>query len=347
MRIIHVDTGAQWRGGQSQVLLLAQGLMNYDCNTIVVAKKGGPLAERARKQGVNCVELPFRFEGDVLSARKLHLIASESKDRNTLFHAHTPHALGQILLAQRPGARHPIVFSRRVSFPLKKWAITRWKLNQAQRIIAVSRSVAGELQKGGIQPEKIRVIYSAVDTKQFEYSGPSLAETRSIAVLGATEFDKGIKEAMEFAQRSSALPVVFHFLGGGRDLATLKSFASNRKNVVVHGFVSNVETVFSGMYAAISFSHIEGFPNMVLQAMAKGLPVLGLENAALRELMSGENVGWMFRTLDEAFDRLKAILNDAKTAADAGKRGSRMVRERFSTERMVEQTYLLYKEISS
>src|SRR5262245_8813342 len=127
MKIIQIDTGNEWRGGQSQVLMLSGALKNYDCSTLIVAKQKRPLAERARNHQIPYQELSFRFEADISSARALARIGSENGQ--TIYHAHTPHALGQAILAQNLGQKHPIVFTRRVAFPLKKLAVTRWKLH--------------------------------------------------------------------------------------------------------------------------------------------------------------------------------------------------------------------------
>src|SRR5262249_11334143 len=154
------------------VLMLSDALKNYDCSTLIVAKNSSPLAQRASEHGVPYQELSFRFEADISSARALAQIGSENVQ--TIYHAHTPHALGQAILAQNLGTKHPIVFTRRVTFPLKKLAVTRWKLHQADRIIAVSHAVAAELRKGGIDSERIHVIHSAVDIEAFPYRGPSL-----------------------------------------------------------------------------------------------------------------------------------------------------------------------------
>ncbi len=45
-RILHVDSGRSWRGGQRQVFLLATGLRDLGYRTLVVAPTGSPLIRR-------------------------------------------------------------------------------------------------------------------------------------------------------------------------------------------------------------------------------------------------------------------------------------------------------------
>ena len=51
-RILHVDSGRSWRGGQRQVFLLATGLRDLGYRTLVVAPTGSPLIRRAERAGL-------------------------------------------------------------------------------------------------------------------------------------------------------------------------------------------------------------------------------------------------------------------------------------------------------
>lgn len=323
--------------------MLAEGLSHYECSMLLVAKKGSILAERARRSKLPCEELPFRFELDLSSARRLARITGSNG--KTLVHAHTPHALGLAVLASKIGTVHPIVFSRRVSFPVKKFFMNRWKLNQADRILAVSHAVAAELETAGIDAQKIRVVHSAVDTNAFRYRGPSMLEPLNVMILGAMEKEKGIEEALSYVILCRDLPVLFHFTGNGPKLNAVREFASRRNNVEVHGFVQDVAGLLSKMFAAVSFSKKEGFPNLLLQAMAVGLPVIAWENEATKELISRDDLGCLFNSLDGAMEHMKNFLQKRDSAVQTGKCSSNWVRSQYSCDVMVRKTFEAYKEI--
>ncbi|HSP06253.1 MAG TPA: glycosyltransferase family 4 protein, partial [Acidobacteriota bacterium] len=209
MRVIHIDTGKDWRGGQSQVLMLAEGLKERGHDVILAARKGGALAERARQHHLECHEVPFRFEVDPVSAITLSRLAA-TEGASALFHSHTPHALSLAILAQKLGRPRPILFTRRVAFPIKKLFINRWKINRADRIVAVSAAVCAELVNAGIPAKKIRIIYSAIDSRIYTYHGPNLESPLNIVIAGAVEPAKGIEDAMRCVELSGDLPVRFH-----------------------------------------------------------------------------------------------------------------------------------------
>ena len=67
-RILHVDSGRSWRGGQRQVFLLATGLRDLGYRTLVVAPTGSPLIRKADQAGIPTYRLTMRGEWDVRSA---------------------------------------------------------------------------------------------------------------------------------------------------------------------------------------------------------------------------------------------------------------------------------------
>ena len=97
-RILHVDSGRSWRGGQRQVFLLATGLRDMGYRTLVVAPAGSPLIRRAERAGLPTYRLTLRGEWDLRSARELRAVATEWKA--DIVHAHDArsHSIGRIAL---------------------------------------------------------------------------------------------------------------------------------------------------------------------------------------------------------------------------------------------------------
>jgi hypothetical protein len=136
VRVLHLDFGREMRGGQWQVLYLVEGLAAAGVECTLVARKGAPLAEAARKRGL-------RVEN-----------VSALLRRHDLVHAHD--ARSHTLAALMPGAR--VIVSRRVAFPIH----SRWKYSRPLRYLAVSEHVKSILTAGGVPPEKIDVVYDGV-----------------------------------------------------------------------------------------------------------------------------------------------------------------------------------------
>jgi len=140
VRIVHIDTGREWRGGQRQVLLLAQGLRDRGHEQVVLARAGSPLYQAASTAG--------------LETRSLRPLLGLSAD---IVHAHDARAHLLALTAPR------LVVSRRVAFPLGSGLASRWKYRRAARYLAVSEFVKGQLLTAGVPPERISVVYDGVE----------------------------------------------------------------------------------------------------------------------------------------------------------------------------------------
>lgn len=181
MRILHLDSGSEMRGGQWQVLRLIEGLAAAGVESTLLARREAPLFEAARRHQW-CVE-------SLSLARTLALAR-----RHALIHAHDAHSHTLALAA--PGT--PVLVSRRVAFPIR----FRWKYGRARFFIAVSEFVKSVLRDAGVPEEKIAVVYDGV---------PLMEASRGTAVLAlanASDSQKGASLAAE-ASQLAATPLQF------------------------------------------------------------------------------------------------------------------------------------------
>ena len=157
-RILHVDAGRSWRGGQRQVFLLATGLRDLGYRTLVVAPTGSPLIKRAERAGLPTYRLTLRSEWDLRSARELRAVASEWKA--DIVHAHDAraHSIGRLALLGKRKTR--LVVTRRVAFSPKQ---VRLKYRHGvDAFIAISNAVKSVMVRAGVQSDKIEVVYSGL-----------------------------------------------------------------------------------------------------------------------------------------------------------------------------------------
>ncbi len=145
MRILHLDSGREMRGGQWQVLSLHQGLIDDGYDSVLLAPEGSPLLEAAGR-----ADLPR----DVLRPLRLGLLSRQFD----LIHAHDArsHTLAALF------SRVPFVVSRRVAFPVRRSPASRWKYRRAGLFLAVSRHVGMQLRDGGVEESRIEVVYDGV-----------------------------------------------------------------------------------------------------------------------------------------------------------------------------------------
>lgn len=145
MRSLHIDTGAEMRGGQRQVLLLMEGLRNAGHDSILLARESSPLWNAAKTAGFEVHDADTR------------VLWRESR-RADIVHAHDARAHTMAAIA----CRRKFVVSRRVAFPVRRSVASIWKYQRPSRFLAVSHFVARELEAAGIRKEKIDVVYDGV-----------------------------------------------------------------------------------------------------------------------------------------------------------------------------------------
>ncbi len=183
MRIVHVDTGPEMRGGQHQVLLLLNGLKERGYSQVLLARKRSPLWQAAQAAGHQ------------VHSVSIYNVWRWSKLPGTVVHAHDARA--HTLAAIASGAK--IVVSRRVAFPIKRSLLSRWKYKQATRYLAVSRCVGERLVAASVSRERIDIVYDGVaESPATTLWNPELP----VVALASDDPDKGrdlVEEAAALA----------------------------------------------------------------------------------------------------------------------------------------------------
>src|SRR6267143_156822 len=92
MRILQVDSGREWRGGQQQVLLLCRELSrNAAVEQVLVTKHGGELARRAAADGITVQGVAWEIGLDPRAW--WHLRRAIAVFQPDIIHVHDSHAL--------------------------------------------------------------------------------------------------------------------------------------------------------------------------------------------------------------------------------------------------------------
>jgi Glycosyl transferases group 1/Glycosyltransferase Family 4 len=239
LRIVHIDTGKELRGGQYQVLLLLQALREASISQLLLAHNHSPLFETALKSGF------------AVQPANLKAVWIESRRSETLVHAHDARSHSQAAIASAA----PFVVSRRVAFPVNRSAASRMKYRRAKRYLAVSNHVAEQLILAGVPPEKIDVVYDAVGEI------PPLADWHShapLVALATVDPQKG-RDLAERSAQVARRPVVFS-----------DDLAADLTNASAIIYISRSEGLGSAVLLAMSLgvpviaSAVGGLPEIVI-----------------------------------------------------------------------------------
>ena len=260
MRILHLDSGRELRGGQWQVLRLLQGLAAAGVESTLLARAGSPLFEAAQEQGSHV---------EPLGLRRAVALAG----RHDLLHAHdaASHTIGAIARASR------LLVSRRVAFPIR----SRWKYARARHYLAVSEFVKSVLIGGGVPEEKISVVHDGV---------PLLDQAQGEAVM-APAYSGDPQKAAQLAAEGARL--------AGVSLELSNDLEGDLEGAAIFLYITRSEGLGSGALMAMSAgvpviaSNVGGLPE-IIRHRENGLLVENRPEeiaAALNELLVDRDLG--------------------------------------------------------
>lgn len=348
-RVLHVDSGRSWRGGQRQVLLLANGLRDLGFRTLIVAPTGSPLIRRAERAGLPTYRLTLRGEWDIRSARELRAVAREWNAGIVHAHDARAHSIARIALLGKGKTR--LVVTRRVAFPPKQ---VRLKYRYGiDAFIAISEAVKSVMVKAGVPARLIEVVYSGVPAPQVkrprnwrkERSWPAAAVI--CGVVGAMTQEKGIDMVGGIARRlpgelfrRTRLVMLGGKGKGGTTVSGVEGFDA--------GFVEEIHDAVAGLDVLWHPARSEGLGTGVIDAMALGVPPIAFAVGGLPEVIEDGKSGLLIPPGDIAgFVRAAAaLISDDGLRAMLGE-GARLRAREFDAKRMIERTAEVYNRVTA
>lgn len=177
----------------------------------------------------------------------------------------------------------------------------RWAADRAAAVIAVSTPLKQALLELGVPEAKIVVLRNGVDAQLFrpedrEAAGRRLGvpPARVVAWVGNLVAEKGPDLAIEALALAPGLELVL--VGDGPLRPALLAQARRLGVAARVRFLGNMPQadlrwVYAGADALLLTSTREGWPNVLLEAMACGTPVVASDVGAVREIITDAQVG--------------------------------------------------------
>ncbi len=348
-RILHVDSGRSWRGGQRQVLLLAAGLHDRGYRTLVVGPAGSPLVQRAERAGLPTYRLTLRGEWDIRRARELRAAAREwGAD---IIHAHDARSHSIALLSRLFGRKPRVVVTRRVAFPPKSVRIKYGRAVNA--FIAISEAVKNAMVAAGVDGDRIEVVHSGVPVPQVtqardwrrEHGWP--ATSIVCGIVGAMTREKGLDSIAAIARglptevRARIRIVLLGGKGKGEFIGPeLEGFDA--------GFVEEIHDAMAGLDMLWHPARSEGLGTAVIDAMALGVTPVAFSVGGLPEVIQDGVSGRLIPPGNvSGFSAAVAelVLDDASRVRLS--EGARQRASEFDSCAMIERTAEVYQRVTA
>ena len=350
---------------------------NYE--VVAVSSPGQELDVIHEREGVRTVGVPMErhisIGKDVVSLFRLIILFA--RERPDMVHSITPKA-GLLAMVAARVTRIPVrihTFTGLV-FPTSK-GLKRMVLILMDRIICACATyinpeglgVASDLKEYRITKKPLHIIangnvrgvnmsyYNRTDDLMEQAEKIRIKDSFTFCFVGRLVRDKGVNELVQAFDRLSkqCLQVRLLLVGGAEDdldplKAEIKEIIRQNKRIESVGQQSDVRPYLAASNALVFPSYREGFPNVVLEAGALGLPSIVTDiNGSNEIILPGEN-GEIIPPKDEQalYQKMKEWVEQPEKVAAMAGNARRLVESRYEQKMvwnaLLEEYRMLEKE---
>ena len=358
MKIVHVETGRHFYGGAQQVIWLIKGLAARGIENLLVCPPDSDIDKVARSASIPVHNIRCCGDPDLRFAWQLKKLVK--RDMPDVVHCHSRRGadfLGGQALAL---TGVPAVLSRRVDHP-ESGLLARWRFRPFRKVIAISGHVAAVLEDGGLNPERLVTIRSAVDIDSINASPDCNAFRKEfdldqgdfvIAMIAQFIPRKGHRFLFDVIPnlRDGYPNIRVLLFGSGPQEAELRALAKTmnlRGTLQFAGFREDLDDYLACIDLLVHPALQEGLGVAMLKAAAAGVPVLAFDTAGAQEAVVHGKTGALVPPEDVAtLQKVIAVLIDeTEMRIEFGEAGRQHMKDEFSVDTMVERHIELYESV--
>ncbi len=345
-------------GGAEQVVInLSVALRAVGHEVEVLMLKSGWLSERLSAEGITVHRIPLRSPLDWRFVREFKRFLE--CHRYDVLHTHefTFAFYGQVA-ARLTGV--PMVATAHGANFAKGWkrralGMLLLRPNRRFRFATVSKSLACELARAfHLRPESIDVIRNGIPipTENCRLEAGAFDRFRLTAIGNLYPVKNHAALVRIVARlRSGGVPAELDILGrGGEEEALRREIAENELDGIVRlqGFRQDIEMFLDHCDVFVSASLSEQMPISYLEAMARGIPVVGSRVGGVAEIVDDGVQGLLFDFGNEeaAVAHLETLWRDPGKRKTLGAAGKEKFEREYTTERMADAYLGLYGKVA-
>lgn len=374
IKLVRLTTHSQTLG-----LLKGQiGFIGKEMDVILVAKDTGNLRQLAASEGVQYRDIDMHREINIVADLKslVALIKLFRHERPDIVHANTPKgALLGLLAAWICRVPKRIYNVNGLRFEtatgnLRRFLVAMEKIACicATKVIPQSNGVADVVRQNCITSKPLNVILNGSGNGvDINYFNPELTDVKTKAqeiqggfeavnyvFVGRLVGDKGVNELVEaFCRLNAEYPDTKLHLVGGREETldalrpeTIEKIETNSA-IIEHGRQSDVRPFLRASDVFVLPSYREGFPNVVLEAMAMSKPCIATDvNGAMDAIEHGKT-GFIIpkRDVDILYYTMATLYSDSTLRVSMGEAARLRVSALFNCQDVWRATLDMYHNL--
>jgi glycosyltransferase involved in cell wall biosynthesis len=363
-RILHVLSSSGFHGAEAMVVELckASAALGLECHLLSFDNRGRGNFEAARRLEGVCASTAItraNHQYDPVAVASMRAIIARAGI--SVVHSHSYKATLHALLARRRQDTAIVTTHHNwIDENLKDriyGIIDRQMARRVDVAVGVSEKVVSRL-RAKIPAARLRLIGNGIDTERFGPTADRTAARRALSLpegwtagfVGRLTPKKGVQDLLAAtAQLSRGERPQLLVVGDGdvrEDLQARARELGVSANATFAGSQADIAAWYAAMDVLVLPSYEEGFPMVILEALACGVPVIATRVGDIPRLVEPGNTGWLIDAGDVA--GLTAALREAQSAVSRltpmGASGRALVVDKFSSEHMARQYLDAYRQ---
>ena len=374
IKLFYVITQSEFGGAQKYVFLLSEYLKSDKYDIRVICGGNGELVNRLKEINIEVAPLfELKREINLLSdiTAFLKLVGMFNKEKPDIVHSNSTKAGLLARLAARIAAvpvniftAHGFIFNEPMS-KMKKlfYIILEWICGKCcDKIIAVSyKDKSSALESHIAKNENIEVIHHGLEPAEF--TKLSMRDKKKqdygfkdtdylIGTIANFYKTKGIEYLVEAGEKvlHKHKNVKFVLVGEGVLKKSIECLIEKKKmkdNFVLTGYKNDAIEYLKIFDIFVLSSIKEGFPWIILEAMAAGKPIVATTVGGIPEMLEDKKEALLVppANSDKLANSITKIIQDKKMANTLGENAKKRVGVDFHVEKMIKQTESIYKSV--
>lgn len=375
-KVLLVITKSNFGGAQRYVYDLAVGLPHEKFDVAVVVGETGRLVDMLSNKKVRVISIPS-LARDINPFKEIKsfftLWSILRKEKPDVVHLNSAKASGMGALSARLTGIPKIIFTahgwafnenrpyiQRIIIKFLSW----FTVMLSHETIAVSDAIKNDTKNWPLVGKKITVIKNGIIEPDFfdketalknlfDRAGITLpASALIIGTVAELHKNKGLQYAIEaFSKISSKKQDVYYFiLGDGEEKERLNALVEHynlQGRVFLLGFVEDAPRFLKAFDIFLLPSITEALGLAILEAGAAGLPVIASNVGGIPEIITNEETGVLVpsRNTEAIYMAINCLTESPALRKLLGEALHSKVVQRFSFERSLEETFMLYEKI--
>lgn len=357
-----------FKGGAERSLF---DLMRNDQITpVLVAPGEGPLADAARREGVDVEILSFGHVSEIRRPLRVTVVAKAlaswvgaawrlrgiARRRGAkIVHSNGLKAHAIAVLSRFMGGPPVVTHIRDIAVQGRERKV--WTLigRLSDAMLLVSRPC---WPKDGPLPDNVTVVFNGLDLgalPKLDERGPG--EALTLGFCGRLHPFKGVDTLLLWAAAARAQGLDFRLVIRGEAAAEDKPYETFLRQeadrlslgevVRFEGKVDGLDRIYQGLDVVVVPSVTpDPLPRSVMEAMGLGLPVIGYPAGGIPYMIDDEQNGWLVADAEAFAAVIRSLVADASLAKTFGDRAKQKIAVEFSLDRMYSQLNKCYEKLS-